>query len=112
MQVVKNISSTTTVKFMSPGAAWTTVRFSAGIPGAKGDAGEGVPSGGGAGDILVKESSADFDTHWTSISQLLSSLPEYDSNESAILGGLIIGDWYIAATGHNAAPEGVLIRVS
>lgn len=34
------------------------------VVGAKGDQGEGVPSGGTIGQFLAKQSGADYDTHW------------------------------------------------
>jgi hypothetical protein len=38
-----------------------------GIPGAKGDAGEGVPTGGTAGQVLAKTDDADYNTAWSDI---------------------------------------------
>ena len=42
----------------------------AGTAGATGPAGSGVPSGGATNSILAKQSSADYDTAWTSIPTL------------------------------------------
>lgn len=40
--------------------------------------------------------------------QYFDSLPEYDSNEAAILGGLSVGDIYLTADNHVAFPGGLL----
>lgn len=38
-------------------------------------------------------------------------MPEYDSDESAVTGGLSVGDFYITAANHVALPGGVLKRL-
>lgn len=42
----------------------------------------------------------------------LDSLPEYDSNESALLDGLVVGEPYWAAFNHVAAAYGTFMRVT
>lgn len=39
-----------------------------GIPGPKGEPGEGIPTGGTSGQVLTKKSDADYDTEWTTMS--------------------------------------------
>lgn len=46
-----------------------------GEPGAKGDTGEGVPSGGTTGQVLKKKSNTDYDTEWVNESGGGSGLP-------------------------------------
>lgn len=41
----------------------------------------------------------------------VDDLNEYVSNEAAILAGLAVGDWYIAAAGHKSAFPGTLIKI-
>ena len=41
----------------------------------------------------------------------LDSLSEYQSDQAAYDDGLIVGDWYIAADGHDSAASGTLKRV-
>jgi hypothetical protein len=48
----------------------TVIVTAAGPAGAKGDAGLGLPSGGTTGQILVKNSSTDYDTSWSTSSGL------------------------------------------
>ncbi len=38
-------------------------------------------------------------------------MPEYDSDESAVSGGLSVGDFYITAANHVTLPGGVLKRL-
>ena len=45
-------------------AAWTNLVALASLKGAKGNAGPGVPTGGTIGQVLVKNSAADYDTTW------------------------------------------------
>lgn len=48
------------------GNTYTDIGVLKGDTGPKGDAGEGVPEGGTAGQILKKSSSTDYDTEWAS----------------------------------------------
>lgn len=73
----------------------------------RGLTGEGVPSGGIAGQVLAKLSSSDYDTHWTSsgngdllASNNLSDVANVDearnnlgaiNNQESILNALIFG---------------------
>ena len=86
-----------------------TVQFPVSQPGA------GVPEGGTAGQIIVKDSSVDFHTSWRTFAQFLNNyshtLPQYDSDESAVTGGLSVGDFYITAPNHVTLPGGVLKRL-
>ena len=41
----------------------------------------------------------------------LDSLSEYQSDQAAYDDGLTVGDWYIAADGHDSAASGTLKRV-
>ncbi|SRR5216684_222420 len=51
-----------------------------GVPGPAGAIGPGVAAGGTSGSILVKNSSADFDTRWaTGIQALATALPQTDT---------------------------------
>lgn len=44
-----------------------TLEGAQGVPGPQGPAGNGVPTGGNENDILIKQSSADYDTVWASL---------------------------------------------
>ena len=41
-----------------------TLEGAQGVPGPQGPTGQGVPIGGNENDILIKQSSADYDTIW------------------------------------------------
>jgi hypothetical protein len=57
--------------------AWTSLAYG-GIAGTAGTNGEGVPTGGTAGQILVKDSSTNYDTSWT------SAFAPYESDQAII----------------------------
>lgn len=81
-----------------------------------GPTGPGVPAGGDPGDVLQKIDATDFNTQWAppgavDVEAYLNALPAYNSNEAAILGGLVAGDWYITGPAHLAAPAGLPIQV-
>ena len=65
--------------------------------GIAGDNGQGVPPGGGAGDILVKQSNSDYDTAWQNIgisfAAFFDSLPIYETDDEAN-ADLNTGDYY------------------
>ena len=58
------------------------------IKGDKGDPGEGVPTGGTTGQVLIKSSDADYDTEWGSIEDI-ADYPDYAKVEkNRVLGEL------------------------
>jgi hypothetical protein len=77
--------------------------------------GGGLPSGGVAGDIIVKDSASPGDASWYSFSQYLNdygyTIPEYSSDEAAIAAGLTVGDFYCTAPNHVALPGGILKKI-
>lgn len=60
--------------------AWTSLTYFGGT----GPTGEGVPSGGTSGQFLMKNSSNDYDTVWTS--SLVSSTPPGSSGATGATG--------------------------
>lgn len=82
----------------------------------RGTQGIGLPAGGAAGEVATKASAADFDVVWlppgaASVKAYLDGLPEYNTNEDAITGGLVPGDYYFAGAGHLSASAGTLLKV-
>jgi len=71
--------------------------------------GAGVPSGGTAGQLIVKDTSTDYDTSWTTIAAILGALPEYNSNDAAIAAGVTA---YRAGAAHDAASKGTIIYIT
>jgi hypothetical protein len=63
--------------------AWNSLSYG-GLSGTNGTNGEGVPVGGTAGQILVKDSSTDYDTSWS------SAHAPYESDQ-AIIAAQIFG---------------------
>lgn len=47
----------------------------------------------------------------SALSNYIGDLVAYNSNEAAILGGLVAGDSYKAGSAHVAAPQGVILTV-
>lgn len=41
-----------------------------------------------------------------------NTLGQYQSDSDALADGLLVGDWYITASGHNTHPEETLKRIS
>lgn len=74
-----------------------------------------LPTGGTSGDLLIKNSSNDGDASWYSFSQYLNNygytIPEYDSDESAMAAGLVVGDFYCTAPNHVTLPGGILKKI-
>lgn len=42
------------------------------------------------------------------LAALLDEFDEYDSDEAAVIGGVVAGGWYVTSDGHVSAPGGVL----
>lgn len=57
--------------------AWNGLAYG-GLQGTSGANGEGVPTGGTAGQVLVKDSSTNYDTSWT------SAFAPYESDQAII----------------------------
>lgn len=64
--------------------AWTSLSYGGiqGANGTNGTDGEGVPAGGTAGQVLIKNSSTNYDTVWS------SSYAPYESDQQIIAGQL------------------------
>ena len=60
------------------GDQWVMVIIS-NIPGKDGQAGQGVPAGGKAGDVLVKASGDDYDTKWVAYKDLWKQVTDNDA---------------------------------
>ena len=80
--------------------AWTALDYfggtgptgSTGLTGVTGATGSGVPTGGSAGQFLVKASNSDYDTAWTS--SLASNIPPGSSGATGATGQLSLDtDW-------------------
>lgn len=62
------------------------VEYLTGAQGAKGDTGEGVPTGGTTGKVLTKASGDDYDTEWTTVAgtgDMTKSV--YDTDDSGVV---------------------------
>ena len=68
--------------------------------------GPGVPQGGTAGQLIVKDSSEEYDMSWTTINAILGNLPEYNSTDAAIAAGKTA---YRAGAAHDSATKGTII---
>lgn len=70
-----------------------TLEGAQGVPGPQGPAGNGVPTGGNENDILIKQSSADYDTVWASLVDKVYPIGIYietsdsDFNPNTVWGG-------------------------
>jgi len=42
------------------------------------------------------------------LEEILNTFDEYDSDESAALGGVASGEWYVTADNHMSLPGGIL----
>ncbi len=65
-----------------------------GLPGAKGDDGEGVPAGGSAGQVLAKVDSTDYNTEWVDDANTVTWIDvagdvEYTGVETTIASGKV-----------------------
>ena len=63
--------------------AWTGLSYG-GLQGTSGTNGQGVPSGGTSGQVLVKNSSTNYDTSW------VSTIQPYE-NDQTILSNQVFG---------------------
>ena len=88
--------------------AWTALDYfggtgptgSTGLTGVTGATGSGVPTGGSAGQFLVKASNSDYDTAWTS--SLASDIPPGSSGATGATGQLSLDtDWLYVCIGTN-----------
>lgn len=62
------------------------VEYLTGAQGAKGDTGEGVPTGGTTGKVLTKASDDDYDTEWKTVAgtgDMTKSV--YDTDDSGVV---------------------------
>lgn len=46
------------------------------------------------------------------ISAYFDTLPFHNSNEDAVIGGLLVGEMYKAGAGHTSAPYGAILTVT
>jgi hypothetical protein len=85
--------------------AWTALDYfggtgPTGLTGVTGATGSGVPTGGSAGQFLVKASNSDYDTAWTS--SLASDIPPGSSGATGATGQLSLDtDWLYVCVGTN-----------
>ncbi len=56
-----------------------------GVQGPKGDTGEGVPTGGTTGQVLIKSSDADYDTEWGNIDDIADYPPYMNAEKEEVL---------------------------
>jgi hypothetical protein len=104
LTTVKNLEERTVVKFPTslPGP-----------PGADGENGVGIPMGGTAGQVFVKNSSADYDGTWVDFSVLfsayLATLTPFDSDESS---GLPVDGIYKTADNYTGGMGGFIKQVT
>ena len=68
---------------------------SGGTQGPQGPAGPGVPTGGSAGQVLAKNTAADYDTHWIDPPESGDSvtMEQVDAAIKAAIGGLTTLEW-------------------
>lgn len=74
-----------------------------GASGLQGATGQGVPSGGTTDQVLLKISSADYDTAWGSVSTRDPTLPPFDNVSLVYSGGQLIAASYPSGTFYDYA---------
>lgn len=67
----------------------TNLSGAQGLKGEKGDTGNGVPSAGHKGQLLVKSSDEDYATHW----ETLGTLPVVDEEDEGKIAVVVDGEW-------------------
>lgn len=96
------------------------IRFPVSVPGPAGTDGadgQGVPTGGTAGQYLEKVNGTDYNTQWATFDAAFlfaafDTLDDYNSDTAAVSGGLTVGQYYITSDGHETLPAGVIKKIT